>query len=468
MFKFKKFKKEHKPYKERSKLHEISLKVIEAEEKDLVIGKNVVRAHVNIMEKLGLNPGDIVEIRGRSITAAIIQPFSLEDQNPYTIRMSSLVRRNAGVLLGEEVIVKKAEVKYAKLIKLAPSLHRITIEPGFVDYVKRRLIGYPLVEGDRVLVPLLGGALPFTVVMTDPSGVVIVNKDTKMSILERLPLQACRIRATYKDVGGMKETIKSIHEIVELTLKHPEVFEHLKIRPIQGILLYGEPGTGKTLLVSALANEMGAQLITINGSELLIKRDEEIEIELKEAFEKAKKYTPSIIFIDNIDVLAPSHGKVTSLTEKRSLNTLLTLLDELENHRGVVVIGAARDIEAVNDALRRPGRFDLEIKIPLPDSEGRYEILQIHTRNLPLERDVDLKRLAEITKGYSGADIELLIKLTIINAIQRLTKSSYMGLSKNKAVYTELLKELKLSMSDFLKAVEELNPIVKRRRSLSK
>jgi len=437
----------------REKKPEVILRVMEAKQKD--VGRGKVRIDINIMKKINVEPGDIVEIEGRRKTAAIAWPSYAEDQGLDIIRMDGLIRKNAGVSIGDKVIVRKADVRPAIVVKLAPSSFTITVDPGFINYVKRRLIDYPLVEGDTVLIPVLGQAIPFTVVATKPSGVVLVTADTNLIVLEKPAEQARVPKVTYEDIGGLKNVIQRIRELVELPLKHPELFRRLGIEPPKGVLLYGPPGCGKTLLAKAVANETDAYFIAINGPEIMSKFYGESEQRLREIFEEAKKHAPSIIFIDEIDAIAPKRDEVVGEVERRVVAQLLALMDGLETRGDVIVIAATNRPQALDPALRRPGRFDREIEVPLPDRQGRLEILQIHTRNMPLAKDVDLAKLAEITHGYTGADLAALCREAAMYALRRYLPK--IDLSTDK-IPPEILEEMEVTMQDFLNAYKEIIP----------
>ncbi len=438
---------------EHDERREVVLRVMEAKQKD--VGRGKVRIDINIMKKIGVEPGDVVEIEGKRKTAAIAWPSYAEDQGLDIIRMDGLIRKNAGVSIGDKVIVRKAKVRPASMVKLAPSSFAITVDPGFVNYVKRRLLDYPLVEGDTVLIPVLGQAIPFTVVATRPTGVVIVNQDTNIIILEKPAEKAKLPRVTYEDIGGMKHIIQRIRELVELPLRHPELFRRLGIEPPKGILLYGPPGCGKTLLAKAVANETDAYFIAINGPEIMSKFYGESEQRLREIFEEAKKHAPAIIFIDEIDAIAPKRDEVIGEVERRVVAQLLALMDGLESRGDVIVIAATNRPNAIDPALRRPGRFDREIEIPLPDKQGRFEILQIHTRNMPLAKDVDLRKLAEITHGYTGADLAALCREAAMHALRRYLPE--IDLSQDK-IPSEVLEKMEVTMKDFLEAYKEIVP----------
>ncbi len=432
---------------------EAILRVAEAKQRD--VGKGRVRIDVNVMKRLGISPGDVVEIEGRKKTAAIAWPGYPEDQGTGIIRMDGFIRRNAGVGIGDKVIVKRANAKPATVIKLAPTDFSITVDPGFIRYVKRKLENIPVVEGDIVYIPVLNQAIPFTVLQTKPTGVVIVNMNTTVVVLEK-PVEPSRTpRVTYEDIGGMKHIIQRIRELVELPLKHPELFKRLGIEPPKGILLYGPPGVGKTLLAKAVANETDAYFIAINGPEIMSKFYGESEARLREIFEEAQKNAPAIIFIDEIDAIAPKRDEVVGEVERRVVAQLLALMDGLKERGNVIVIAATNRINAVDPALRRPGRFDREIEIPLPDKQGRLEILQIHTRNMPLAKDVDLEKLAEITHGYTGADLAALVREAAMHALRRYLPE--IDLTQDR-IPPEVLEKMEVTMKDFLAAFKEIVP----------
>jgi len=331
----------------------------------------------------------------------------------------------------------------------------LTVDENFVAYVKKRLIDRPLLEGDIVQVPVLGQTIPFTVVSTKPGGAVMVTETTHLIILEK-PVEVGRIpRVTYEDIGDLEEAKQKIREMVELPLKHPELFKKLGIEPPKGILLYGPPGCGKTLLAKAVANETDAYFIAINGPEIMSKFYGESEQRLREIFEDAKEHAPAIIFIDEIDAIAPKREEVTGEVEKRVVAQLLALMDGLEARGDVIVIGATNRPNALDPALRRPGRFDREIEIGVPDKRGRYEILQVHTRNMPLAEDVDLKKIAEITHGFVGADLAALCREAAMKALRRVLPK--IDLERDE-IPQEVLDSLEVTMDDFMNAYREITP----------
>ena len=431
---------------------EIQLRVAEAKQRD--VGRGKVRISPKIMNELNLNAGDIIEIEGKKKTAAIVLPAYDEDDDTI-IRMDGLIRRNAGVVIGEKVTIRKAEAKPASMVRLAPSSFSITIDSSFINFVKRKLLDYPIMEGDTVFIPVLGQAIPFKVILTRPNGVVVVNEDTNLVILEK-PAEEVKVpRVTYEDIGGLHDAIQKIREMVELPLKHPELFKRLGIDPPKGVLLYGPPGCGKTLLAKAVANETNAHFISVNGPEIMSKFYGESEQRLREVFEEAKQNAPSIIFFDEIDAIAPKREEVTGEVEKRVVSQLLALMDGLEARGDVIVIGATNRPNAIDPALRRPGRFDREIEIGVPNKEGRLEILQIHTRNMPLAEDVDLKKLAEITHGFVGADLAALCREAAMKALRRYLPQ--IDLQQEK-IPEDVLEKLQVTMNDFLEAFKEITP----------
>jgi len=431
---------------------EVQLRVAEAKQRD--VGRGKVRISPKIMNELSLNAGDIIEIEGKKKTAAIVLPAYDEDDDTI-IRMDGLIRRNAGVSIGEKVTIRKAEAKPASLVRLAPSSFSITIDSSFINFVKRKLLDYPIMEGDTVLIPVLGQAIPFKVILTRPNGVVLVNEDTNLVILEK-PAEEVKVpRVTYEDIGGLHDAIQKIREMVELPLKHPELFKRLGIDPPKGVLLYGPPGCGKTLLAKAVANETNAHFISVNGPEIMSKFYGESEQRLREVFEEAKQNAPSIIFFDEIDAIAPKREEVTGEVEKRVVSQLLALMDGLEARGDVIVIGATNRPNAIDPALRRPGRFDREIEIGVPNKEGRLEILQIHTRNMPLAEDVDLKKLAEITHGFVGADLAALCREAAMKALRRYLPQIDL---QQERIPEDVLEKLQVTMNDFLEAFKEITP----------
>ncbi len=435
---------------------EVQLRVVEARQRD--VGRGIVRIDRQTMNKLEVEPGDAVEILGRKGTVAIVWPAYSDDEGRGIIRMDGTLRRNAGVSLGDVVTVRKVSLQPAKRIVLAPTESiGLAITPDFADYVKSRLLGRPLRRGDTIEVPVLNTALRFIVVSTNPSQVVQVVGDTEVNIRGE-PVSEAELaipRVTYEDIGDLEDAKQKIREMIELPLKYPELFRHLGIDPPKGVLLHGPPGTGKTLLAKAVANESGAHFIAINGPEIMSKFYGESEARLREVFKEAQENAPSIIFIDEIDAIAPKREEVTGEVEKRVVAQLLALMDGLQSRGQVIVIGATNRPNDVDPALRRPGRFDREIAIPVPDKRARREILQVHTRNMPLSEDVNLDEIAEITHGFTGADLAALCREAAMHALRRFIPK--IDLEKG-SIPTDVLKELKVNRQDFMEALKDIQP----------
>ncbi|MEM3527663.1 MAG: AAA family ATPase, partial [Candidatus Bathyarchaeia archaeon] len=397
---------------------EVQLKVADAKQRDVGHGK--VRVDNETMKKLTVTAGDYVEIRGKKTTAAIIWPAYTEDQGQDIIRMDGLLRRNAGVAINEYVIVRKGDVKDAQSIVFAPTDVRLNVDEEFVNFVKRRFMDMPFVEGDTAMLSIFGSAVPLIATRTKPKGPVRITENTIVQVLsEPVPEKKGIPIVTYEDIGGLHEQIQRIREMVELPLRHPELFQRLGIDPPRGIFLYGPPGCGKTLLAKAVANESDANFYVISGPEIMSKFYGESEARLREIFQKAQETAPSIIFIDEMDAIAPKREEVTGEVERRVVAQLLSLMDGMASRENVIVIGATNRPNAIDPALRRPGRFDREIEIGVPDKQGRFEMLQIHTRNMPIAKDVDFKRLSEITHGYTGADVAALCREAAMKSLRR-------------------------------------------------
>jgi 26S proteasome subunit P45 family/AAA family ATPase, CDC48 subfamily len=434
----------------------VELRVLESKARDA--NRPVVRIDPEAMERGGIVVGDVVEIVGRRKTAAKVWNGLPEDRGKGVIRMNSILRKNADVSLNETVKVRKVEPKPAAFIKLAPVSMTIAVDANFLQYIKQRLREYVVVEGDMMQIYVLSQPLTFQVVQTKPTNaVLIITEDTQIQILEK-PVSGVRIpHITWEDIGDLEDAKQKIRELVELPLRHPELFKHLGIEPPKGILLIGPPGTGKTLLAKAVANEANAYFVAINGPEIMSKYYGESEARLREIFEEAKKNAPAIIFIDEIDAIAPKREEVTGEVEKRVVAQLLTLMDGLQERGQVVVIGATNRPDAVDPALRRPGRFDREIWINPPDFKGRYEILLIHTRNMPLAPDVDLRKLAEVTHGFSGADLAALAREAAMSALRRAIQSGLIDLNQS-SIPPETFEKIKVTMADFVNALKEIIP----------
>ena len=522
------------------KVDEIKLRVAEALKRD--VGRGIVRFDRKYQRQLGVEPGDIVELVGERTTAAIVANPHPDDRGLDIIRMDGYIRRNAGVSIGDYVTVKRAEVQEAKKVVLAPAQKGVFIQiPG--DLVKQNLLGRPVVKGDLLVasnrtetyyggspfddllrglfeaMPLGFGELKFVVVNTVPKGIVQITYNTEVEVLP----QAVEVReesipeVTYEDIGGLSDAIQKIREMVELPLKHPELFERLGIEPPKGVLLYGPPGTGKTLLAKAVANEANAHFIAINGPEIMSKFYGESEERLRDIFKEAEENAPSIIFIDEIDAIAPKREEVVGEVEKRVVSQLLTLMDGLKSRGKVIVIAATNRPDAIDPALRRPGRFDREIEVGVPDKQGRKEILQIHTRGMPLEPDYDratvlrilgemksrgsfdakkldaliervekardeeevkkalksegeiyaevrnrlidkmLEEIADKTHGFVGADLAALAREAAMVVLRRLINEGKISPEQEK-IPPEVLQELRVRKEDFYEALKMVEP----------
>jgi len=440
-------------------LSSIQLKVAEAKQQRDV-GRGIARIDSAAMKAIGVTVGDVIEIIGKKSTAAKAWPAYPEDQGLGLIRIDGFIRKNCGVSINEFVTVRKANVSYAKSVKLAPVDIRISVDSDFVRFVKDRLIDRPCTRGDTILITMLGHSVPFTVVNTRPAGIVKIAPTTEITILsEPVPELEITTRTTYEDIGGLDEAIRRIREMVELPLRHPEIFQRLGIDPPKGVLLHGPPGCGKTLLARAVANESDANFYAINGPEIMSKFYGESEARLRKTFEEAERNAPSIIFIDEIDAIAPKRSEVTGEVERRVVAQLLALMDGLKGRGNVIVIGATNRPEALDPALRRPGRFDREIEIGIPDRDGRLEILQIHTRGMPLAEDVDLEKLADITHGYTGADLAALCREAAMKALRRYLPKIDL---EEKRIPKEILDQMVVTMDDFLASYREITPTAMR------
>ena len=435
---------------------EIELVVAEAKNRDVIRGK--IRLNNEAMNAIGISTGEIVELKGKKVTAAVAWPAYPEDLNKQIIRMDGVIRKNAGVSLSEKVIIKKAEIKAANKIIFAPGEINFNTDFGFVRSVKRKLKGYPLTLQDTVMIPVLGRANPFVVINSDPEGIVLINDDTKIEITDKpaSEINSANISTiNYEDIGGLEEVIQKIREMVELPLKHPILFEKLGIDPPKGVLIHGPPGTGKTLIARAVANESDANFVTINGPEIMSKYYGESEKKLRNIFKKAEEQSPTIIFLDEIDAIAPSRESTSGEVERRVVAQLLSLMDGMTNRGQVIVIGATNRIGGVDPALRRPGRFDREIEIGVPSVEGRKQILLIHTRGMPLAEDVDLQSYAENTHGFVGADLQALTREGAMHTLRRFIPE--IDLDK-EVIPPEILDAMEVTNADFLEAVKEIQP----------
>ena len=455
---------------------EMKLKVAEAfSQAD--VGRSIARIDPACMQKLDLLDGDIIEIEGKKLTATRVAS-SQSDIGLGIIRIDGYIRKNSGTSIGEEVIVRRADYKEAKKVVLAPVEQQIMIR----GEVKPAFLGRVLTMGDMIITGVRQqqqqtmrtgglfdeffrdvapmGEIKLAVVSTKPAGVVQITDLTDVEI-QTEPVDVSKLEGvknvvdvTYEDIGGLKEEVKKVREMIEIPLKRPELFERLGISPPKGVLMHGPPGTGKTLLAKAVANESDAHFITINGPEIMSKYVGGSEERLRELFEEAEENAPSIIFIDEIDAIAPKREEVSGEVERRTVAQLLTLMDGLKSRGQVVVIGATNRPDALDQAIRRGGRFDREIEIGVPDKDGRGEVLQIHTRGMPLDDNVDLEEMADTTHGFVGADLESLCKEAAMRVLRRVMPD----IKGDEEISSETLKKIIVTKSDFKEALKEVQP----------
>ncbi len=429
----------------------LSLKVLEAYTRD--VGRGVARIDYDSMDSLGASTGDVIEIKGKRRTVAKCLPLYPSDEGKGIIRVDGLVRNNAGIAIGDTVAVRKIKAVAAEKVVVAPLE---AIPPIDERYLADALESVPLIKGDNVMVPYFGGRLTFQVIGVTPAAdAVLVTQKTVFHIAEKGETLRGVPQVTYEDIGGLTDEIKKVREMIELPLRHPEIFEKLGIEAPKGVLLYGPPGTGKTLLAKAVANESNAHFISISGPEIMSKFYGESEARLREIFKEAKEKSPSIIFIDEIDSIAPKREEVTGEVERRVVSQLLSLMDGLEARGKVIVISATNRPNAIDPALRRPGRFDREIEIKVPDKKGRKDILMIHTRNMPLSDDVNVDKIASISHGYVGADLEYLCKEAAMKCLRRLLPELNM---EDEKLPPETLDKLIVNGDDFQNAIREVTP----------
>jgi len=471
--------------KENKKNEDIKLKVVEALQDDVY--KGIARIDPQLMRLLGLNRGDIISVLGGRETIAVVDRAYPADVGEGIIRMDGLIRRNAKTSVGEMVSIKKLQAKPAKKITIAPAQQGVMVQ-GDPEAFKSSLLGRAVSKGDIIS---LGGVqrkrdmmnegfqdifndindlfgqnfgfsgfqqIKFVIVSTNPNQPCIINEDTEV-VLNSKGVEVSEEsvpEVTYEDIGGLKEEVKKIREMVELPLRHPEVFEKLGVEPPKGVLLYGPPGTGKTLLAKAVANESEANFILLNGPEIMSKFYGESERKIREIFEEAQKNSPSIIFIDEIDAIAPKREEVQGEVERRVVSQLLTLMDGLRSRGRVIVIGASNRINSIDPALRRPGRFDREVEISVPDKSARLNILKIHTRNMPILKNVNLESLAARTHGFVGADLSALTKEAAMSVLRRILPE--INVEGDGEIPNEILDKILISVDDFENALKVVRP----------
>ncbi len=431
----------------------ITLEVAESLQED--IDRGIARLPSSTMSTLGLASGEVIELKGKHTVAVRALRAMRKDREKRTIRVDGTIRANAGVSIGERVEVRAISIKPAQSVTLAP-LQEVQFSAEPTEYFHSKLLDVPLVEGQKIVIDVFGTRLNYVVIKATPKEAVIVTPATRIVISEAVHSGDSKSTGvTYEDIGGLKNEIQLIREMVELPMKHPEVFQKLGVGAPNGVLLTGPPGTGKTLLAKAVATETDASFFSIAGPEIMSKYYGESEKHVREVFEKAEKNAPSIIFIDEIDSIAPKRGEGIDQTEKRIVAQLLTLMDGLKSRGQIVVMAATNRPDDIDEALRRPGRFDRELHINPPDEEGRKEILRIHTRGMPLAQDVDFDELARKTIGYTGADVNLLCKEAALKSI----KPHFAQLKNlHERVPAELLDTIRITRQHFLDAMKQVEP----------
>lgn len=436
----------------------ITLKVAEAEQRD--VGRKIARVDPAVAERLNIATGDALEIASLGKTTTVLNwPARETDKNKGLIRIDGYARNKLDVGINDSVELKKVESKDAKSITLAPT------EPlrivGAEDYLSEYLNGHLMTKGDTIPISVMGQRIDLVVISTNPSGPVIITDSTKITVSEesakavQISKEGGAPSITYEDIGGIRNEVARVREMIELPLRHPELFKRLGVEAPKGVLLHGPPGTGKTLLAKAVANETNASFYTIGGPEIMSKYYGESEEKLRNIFEQAEKNAPSIIFIDEIDSIAPKRDEVSGEVERRIVAQLLSLMDGMSSRGKVVVIGATNRVNAVDPALRRPGRFDREIELGVPDKDGRLEILQIHARGMPLAKDVDLEKLADISHGFVGADLQALSKEAAMRALRRVLPQIDLS---SESIPSETLKKIIVTMQDFTGVIKEMEP----------
>jgi transitional endoplasmic reticulum ATPase len=435
-----------------------TLKVAEAEQRD--VGRKIARVDPDIAEALNIVSGDALELSsiGRK-TTVLSWPAKESDRGKGLIRMDGFIRNRLDVGINDLVEIKVVESKIAKDITFAPT------EPlrimGAEEYLTEYLNGTLMTKGDTVPISVMGRRIDLVVISTHPSGPVIINDTTEIVVSEesskavQISQEGTAASITYEDIGGLGDAVARVREMIELPLRHPELFKRLGVEAPKGVLLHGPPGTGKTLLAKAVANETNSNFFTIGGPEIMSKYHGESEERLRNVFQEAEKNAPSIIFIDEIDSIAPKREEVTGEVERRIVAQLLSLMDGMKSRGKVVVIAATNRVDAIDPALRRPGRFDREIEIGVPNRDGRLEVLQIHTRGMPLDKDVDLQRLADISHGFVGADLQALAREAAIRALRRVLPDINLS---SESIPIDTLRKIIVRMQDFMDVIKETEP----------
>lgn len=435
-----------------------TLKVAEAEQRD--VGRKIARVDPDVAESLNIVSGDALELSsiGRK-TTVLSWPAKESDRGKGLLRMDGFIRSRLDVGINDLVEIKVVESKTAKDITFAPT------EPlrivGVEEYLAEYLNGTLMTKGDTVPISVMGRRIDLVVISTHPSGPVIISDTTDILVSEesskavQISKEGTASSITYEDIGGLGDAVARVREMIELPLRHPELFKRLGVEAPKGVLLHGPPGTGKTLLAKAVANETNSNFFTIGGPEIMSKYHGESEERLRNVFQEAEKNAPSIIFIDEIDSIAPKREEVTGEVERRIVAQLLSVMDGMKSRGKVVVIAATNRVDAIDPALRRPGRFDREIEIGVPNRDGRLEVLQIHTRGMPLDKDVDLQRLADISHGFVGADLQALAKEAAMRALRRVLPEINLS---GESISVDILRKIIVRMQDFMDVIKETEP----------
>jgi transitional endoplasmic reticulum ATPase len=420
-------------------------------------GRGIARLSIEVMRALSLVSGDVIEIQGKKKATAIVWPGFAQDTGQNILRIDGTIRANAGTGVDERVRIRTVEVGVAKKVVIQPTQPIRLV--GGEQYLSRVLRGRPVMEGQTVRVDVIGNPITLVIAKVTPKGIAVVTEDTEIELKETpyTPGEGKTKEVSdvhYEDIGGLSRELEMVREMIELPLRHPELFERLGIEPPKGVLLYGPPGTGKTLIAKAVANEVDAHFVTLSGPEIMSKYYGESEGKLREVFEDAQEHAPAIIFIDEIDSIAPKREDTKGEVERRVVAQLLSLMDGLKGRGQVVVIGATNIPDALDPALRRGGRFDREIEIGIPDKKGRLEIFQVHSRGVPLSDDVKIENYADSTHGFVGADIALLVKEAAMHALRKILPK----IDLDQEIPAELLEDLKVTGSDFDEARKHVEP----------
>ncbi|MFW9998994.1 MAG: CDC48 family AAA ATPase [Candidatus Hodarchaeota archaeon] len=445
-----------KEKEEEEDMPNVTLRVQKAKKRD--IGRNIIRIDPKTMEKLQIQTGDVISVNGKKESAGIAWPSYPQDNGLGIVRVDSRLQKNTGTRIDDTVEIRKVKAEVAQNVVLAPSNFPIKNNPRFESFVKRKLNNYPITIEDYIFISIgISREITFKVINMRPEGVCIIKQETILNISDKVTEEAERglHYITYEDVGGLDKEIQRVREMVELPLRHPSLFKRLGIDPPKGVLLRGPPGCGKTLLARAVANESEAHFISINGPEVMSKFYGESEKKLRKIFIEAEEKSPSIIFIDEIDAIAPKRETVTGEVERRVVAQLLALMDGLHGRGKVIVIGATNRPNSLDPALRRPGRFDREIEIKVPNEKGRREVFQIHTRNMPLDKTISLKEFSQITHGFVGADISAVCREAAMSALRRYLPKIDL---ESEIIDPELLEQIEVTKEDFEEALKEILP----------